>query len=207
MSGGADEWSRIARLSDPVRRAIYDLLIGNVELTREQIAEQTGISPSLATHHLTVLTEGGLLEKRPGRSGGHAGRPPATYRRGRAIQLPGRRLVLLADLLTAGRPDQRRVEAAARAEGARCTPPTGTTRSRATRAMQQLGFAPRPRRRALDSGNCPFIARDLAEPETACDVALSLASGIADGLDDVQVERVVGGACCVRLLLPGKQTG
>jgi hypothetical protein len=73
--------------------------------------------------------------------------------------------------------------------------------------MEQLGFAPQAGRGVLDSGNCPFVARTLLAPEAACQVALSLATGIAGELPGVQVERVVPGACCVRLLLPGKQAG
>ena len=202
--GEAEQWSRLALLADPVRRSIYDLLADDVELTREQIAQGAGISASLASHHLAKLSAAAIVERRQGVSSGREGRPPSSFRRGPAVQLPDRRPGLLADLLSAGRPDPRLVQRAARQHGAAVTPAHGATRARARQAMELLGFAPTASRGALDSGNCPFVARELRHPEAACDVALGLAAGIADELDDVQVERVEPGACCVRLLLPGK---
>jgi predicted ArsR family transcriptional regulator len=207
--GEEEQWRRLALLADPVRRTVYDSLAGDVELTREQVAARAGISPGLATHHLTKLTAAGLVDKRAGVSQGREGRPPAAYRQGPAPQLPDRRPVLLVDLLTAGRPDMSKVVAAAREHGAAVTPTRGTKRSRASRAMAELGFAPVARKGALDSGACPFLARQLNEPTTACDVALGLGAGIASQLGAVQVERVVGGPCCVRLVLeaPRKKAG
>ncbi|MCW2545120.1 MAG: transcriptional regulator [Frankiales bacterium] len=203
----AAQWSRLALLADPVRRSVFELLAADIELTREQVADQAGISPSLAAHHLGKLTEAELIEKLPGIARGREGRPPAHYRRARLPQLPGRRPELLTDLLVVGRPDMDAVCAASRRHGSAITPKQGTTRTRARRAMAALGFTPRSHKGGIDSSSCPFVARDLAVPETACDVALSLADGIAAELSGVQVERVVGGACCVRLLVgaPGKQ--
>jgi predicted ArsR family transcriptional regulator len=203
----AEQWSRLALLADPVRRSVYELFGADVELTKEQVAAGTGISTSLAAHHLAKLTEAELVTKHVGLSGGREGRPPARYRRGLAPRVPGRRPELLADLLIAGRPDMDRVTTAASRHGRAVTPTTGTARTRARRAMAALGFSPRTQKGALDSGSCPFVARDLSTPEAACDIALSLAAGIAGELSGVQVERVVGGACCVRLTVegPGKQ--
>lgn len=204
------QWSRLALLADPVRRSVYALFGPTGELTREDVARGAGISPALAGHHLTKLTAADLLERRPGVARGNEGRPPASYRRGRAVQLPGRRPELLTDLLAgAGRPDLPRVRAAAVEHGRSVTPRQGGRRSRAVQALSTLGFAPRSSRSTIESGGCPFVARELAAPETACEVALSLAEGVASQLDAVQVERVEGGACCVRLVLssPGKQRG
>lgn len=204
----AEQWSRLALLADPVRRSVYELFAADVELTKEQVAAAAGISTSLAAHHLTKLTEADLISKQAGIAAGREGRPPARYRRGLMPRVPGRRPELLADLLLAGHPDMKQVTTAASRHGRATTPASGTARTRARRAMAALGFSPRTRKGALDSGSCPFVARDLATPEAACDVALSLAAGIAAELPGVQVERVVGGACCVRLTVegPGKQS-
>lgn len=204
----SDTWRRLSLLSDPVRRSVLSQLAADVALTREQVAEGAAITPALAGHHLAKLVEAGLVRKRAGRSTGGQGRPAATYSRGQQPELPGRRTTLLTDLLSAGRPDMRRVLRAARAHGRSVTPAGGARRTRVMSAMRTLGFAPRATRAAVDSGGCPFLATELADPLVACDVALSLANGVSDCVPDTRAERVAGGACCVRVVLtPGKQRG
>lgn len=205
----AEQWRRLSLLSDPVRRSVLSQLAVDLPLTREQVADRAGITPALAGHHLAKLAAAGLVDKRAGAATGAQGRPAATYARGPDPEVPGRRAGLLTDLLAgAGRPDLSRVRKAARAHGRAVTPTAGSRRTRVVGALRTLGFAPRSARGTIECGGCPFLARELAEPLVACDVALGLATGVADVVPDTRAERVAGVACCVRVVLdPGKQPG
>src|SRR5688572_5057832 len=77
----------IATLDQPVRRAIYDLLVERDEwIGRDEVAEAVDLPRSVAAFHLDKLLEADLVETRferpPGRPGGPgAGRPAKKYRR------------------------------------------------------------------------------------------------------------------------------
>ena len=53
----------LAALADPIRLRIVGLVAGQ-ELTGVEVAEALGISQALACHHLKLLTESGLLQRR-----------------------------------------------------------------------------------------------------------------------------------------------
>ena len=78
-----------AILGDPTRRGIY-LAVRESDgtVTAPRIAEDFGIHPNVARHHLERLLEEGYLEEAPAPSGAppHPGRPPRHYR-----QFPRRR--------------------------------------------------------------------------------------------------------------------
>lgn len=75
-----DDVVSIFSLGDPVRRGLYEYVVGHREpVGREEAAEAVGISRSLAAYHLDRMVDDGLLEfsfaRRSGRSGPGAGRP------------------------------------------------------------------------------------------------------------------------------------
>ena len=123
------EFSVFALLDDPVRRKLYDYVIGQGrEVSRSEAAEAAGIQRTLAAFHLDRLVETGLLDatfRRPaGRAGPGAGRPAKLYRRGAGeyqVSVPPRSDRQAAELLaevvevTGAEPELQRV---ARSRGA-----------------------------------------------------------------------------------------
>ncbi|WP_406210187.1 transcriptional regulator [Kitasatospora sp. NBC_01560] len=97
----------IAVLQDPVRRRLYQYVAAQGrEVGRNEAAEATGVTRTLAAHHLDRLTEAGLLEsgsrRLSGRSGPGAGRPAKVYTRARgerSVSLPARDYRTAAELL------------------------------------------------------------------------------------------------------------
>src|SRR5450759_1007321 len=98
----------LAVLADPVRRALYELVISlePADLSRDQAAEALGIRRGLAAFHLDKLTEAGLLQtlyrRPPGVGGPGAGRPAKFYRRGSGqidVIMPQRRYDLMGRFL------------------------------------------------------------------------------------------------------------
>ncbi|MEK9837639.1 MAG: helix-turn-helix domain-containing protein [Ilumatobacter sp.] len=68
---------------DPTRRRVYLLVreAGTDGLTTSAVAEQVGVHPNVARHHLEKLSAGGYLEVSTARlDGGGAGRPSKRYR-------------------------------------------------------------------------------------------------------------------------------
>lgn len=98
-------------LSEPMRRALYDHVVGADDaVDRDAAATAVRIGRPLAAFHLDRLVAAGLLEveyrRRSGRSGPGAGRPAKFYRRaqGAAVELslPARRYRLAAEILAEG---------------------------------------------------------------------------------------------------------
>ncbi|MEU5634751.1 helix-turn-helix transcriptional regulator [Streptomyces rishiriensis] len=102
-----DDIEAIAALQDPVRRRLYEFVVGQGrEVGRNEAAEAAGIARTLAAHHLDRLVEAGLLEsgsrRLTGRSGPGAGRPAKVYTRvqaERTVSLPARDYRTAAELL------------------------------------------------------------------------------------------------------------
>jgi predicted ArsR family transcriptional regulator len=98
---------RYAVLEDPTRRAIYFFVRREYRpVTRDEVADATGISRSLAAFHLERLLDAGLVTadfaRPPGRSGPGAGRPAKRYQPSEAeiaIEIPPRRYALAGRLL------------------------------------------------------------------------------------------------------------
>ena len=97
----------IAALGDPVRRRLYEHVVGATDaVSRDQAASAIGIKRALAAFHLDKLVDAGLLEveyrRLTGRTGPGAGRPSKLYRRsGREfdVTLPPREYDLGAQVL------------------------------------------------------------------------------------------------------------
>src|SRR4029078_1457038 len=119
-----DDLTRLAPLADPVRRALYDLIVARPDpvdrdaaaaaaglgRARGEPAAAQGIGRPLAAFHLDPLAAAGLLDvefhRRSGRTGPGAGRPAKFYRRAQdldvSVSLPPRRYEALADILATG---------------------------------------------------------------------------------------------------------
>ena len=86
MTSGTAFTSTVSAITDafgdPTRRGIYLFAREHDEgVTAAQVADQFGLHPNVARHHLDKLTAGGYLEAAVGRAeGAGAGRPSKRYR-------------------------------------------------------------------------------------------------------------------------------
>lgn len=215
----------IALLEEPVRKALYDAVVGaGRPLGRDESATAAGVSRALAAFHLDKLAGAGLLDveyrRLSGRSGPGAGRPSKLYRRGSRtveVSLPERHYEVPAALL-----------ATALEQLTGPTPPD-TLRSAAHALGVDLGAAarrhggPRPSRRRLREAleqvleargyeptetpadeirlrNCPFHALVRDHRDLVCNMNLALVDGLLDALGDDRVSARLDpreGQCCV----------
>jgi predicted ArsR family transcriptional regulator len=136
----SDDLDAVVALHDPVRRALYDYVV----------AQEAGVSRTLAAFHLDKLAEAGLLEvdfmrlteARPGPGGG---RPAKVYRRAsaaRKVTLPHRDYEQLAALLAEvvhGLDADERAVAVAAAAGERLHEPAGWLATLRERGYEPCG--------------------------------------------------------------------
>jgi len=204
MSGDATEWDRVQLLTEPTRRAAYDVVrAARRALTRDEVAAATGISRRLAAFHLDLLAEGGLLTvdfaRPPGRTGPGAGRPSKRYRVSEVeleLSLPPRRYDLAARVLARavaepgdGSPADR-AAAIARDEGRRIgmlrrqggRMSARRTLDAAAAALADVGYEPRADDGCVRLGNCPFHAILDVAPPFVCTLNSDLVGGILEGL-------------------------
>jgi predicted ArsR family transcriptional regulator len=199
----SDDLAAVAALHDPVRRALYDYIAGQGRAVgRNEAAEATGISRTLAAFHLDKLAEAGLLETdfmrltdaKPGPGGG---RPAKVYRRGRTtkrVSVPERDYEELAALLAEVVHDldgDERAAAVARRAGQRLHEPgewLATLRAR--------GYEPYDDNGRVRLRNCPFHQVAQAEPLLVCTMNLALCRGIAGDEASAELDPRPG-ECCV----------
>jgi predicted ArsR family transcriptional regulator len=219
----------VAALDQPVRRAVYDLLIDRDGwVSRDEAAEALDLPRSVAAFHLDKLVEARLADTRferpPDRRGGPgAGRPAKKYRRAAdevAVSLPDRQYdlagALLADAVAESTATGVPVDEAL-ARGARRTGrqmgeavreelsgrSARSVRGAAVQALGRLGYEPRAVGREVVLGNCPFHALAERHRPLVCGMNLELLTGLAEGLgaEDRLAPRLQyeTGRCCVRL--------
>jgi predicted ArsR family transcriptional regulator len=215
-----DPFSAIGALADPVRRRLYDVVVGHLDAVgREQAAREAGVPIHTARFHLDKLVEEGLLDvdhrRLSGRSGPGAGRPAKVYRRSDvevAVSLPGRGYDLVGQVFAAaversleGVPLPETLAEEARAAGRR----DGTAYDgwadeleRSAAVLSGRGYEPARDGDGLVLRNCPFDA--LARDHTAlvCGVNRDYVNGVLDGLGCRHtVARLdpAPGRCCVRV--------
>jgi len=213
---GATDLAALQLLDDPVRRRLYDWVVGQPgAVGREQAAGATGVSRSLAAFHLDKLTDAGLLDasyrRLTGRVGPGAGRPARVYRRSDrefSVTVPDRRYRGAADLFADalerigdGGPPPALVDAA-RVMGQRLgrSQRRGAARTRLTRALIEGGYEPIEELGTIRLRNCPFDALTDDHRPLVCGTNLALAQGIADGADAATYEPILdsqSGYCCV----------
>lgn len=202
MSTTGDPWAPVGVLAEPTRRRVFDVVrSADKPLTREAVADATGISQRLAAFHLDRLADAGLLTvdyaRPPGRSGPGAGRPAKRYAPADVqldLSVPPRRYNVVARILAAAIAESPRdADAGARAVAYREGHDIGEqqrtphrSRAAATRAtcsaLTALGFDPDDNGGRLRLRNCPFHDVVDVAPELVCGLNLQLVSGVLDGL-------------------------
>jgi predicted ArsR family transcriptional regulator len=222
----------LAALDNALRRRIYEhVRARRAPVTREEVADATGISRRLAAFHLDVLLEHGLLvahyARPPGRSGPGAGRSSKMYEPSDLqidVSLPERRYdiagTLLVKAITEASSDESPAEAAlrvARAEGTAIgesvrsqrslgRPGPERTLSAAREVLADLGYEPaKDSPDAVTLRNCPFHSLAKQDSDLICGMNQALLDGMLRGMGNGTVEAAltcVPGECCVTLRQP-----
>lgn len=186
----------IGTLTEPVRRALYDFVVGSAEpVSRDAAASAAGVARSLAAFHLDRLVEARLLvasyRRLTGRSGPGAGRTSKLYERApgeHAVTIPPRRYDLAAQLLAeavdASGPARGALIDAARRTGqsigAAAAAASGDTLA-VVEALRAHGFEPREESGRILLVNCPFHAVAMTHTALVCGANLALVEGIVSG--------------------------
>jgi predicted ArsR family transcriptional regulator len=220
-----DHLNAVGSLADPVRRALYELVVergGGVG--RDEAGTSVGVSRSLAAYHLDRLVDDGLLtaryERRGAARGPGQGRPSKVYDRAAAevqVSLPPRDYELPARLLAQAFEDSSAPPRAALVKAARQlgheigaeAAQRAGNRASARRlhaclrdVLRERGYEPFDD----DDGvmrlrNCPFHALAQEHRQLVCGMNLEVVSGIvaALGVDvEARLEPRVG-LCCVAI--------
>jgi predicted ArsR family transcriptional regulator len=213
----------VAALNEPLRRGLYRFTVGQTApVSRDQAAQELGISRELAAFHLDKLVELGLLEvefrRLTGRQGPGAGRPAKLYRpsaRKLDLSFPARRYELAAHLLAGalatgdgespvGLDDVARRfgedlgREARRRIGRRAG--AGPLLARIAAVLEGYGFEPVHDEAAVMLRNCPFDTVAVAHPELVCGMNLAIVEGLVAGLGSDAIEARLApepGRCCV----------
>lgn len=231
---GDAQIERLAVLEDELRLRIYRYLrrLGR-PATREDVAEETGISRRLAAFHLEKLLEQGFLRSHyarpPGRGGPGAGRSAKYYEPSDvevSVSIPDRHYDLAGSLLVEAIRKESSEETAqdaalrvsaergrdvgerVRRERGLGRPGPERTLSTAEVLLDRYGYEPyRPARTTVALRNCPFHALADQAPELVCAMNRSFIDGVLRGLGNDSVEAVLEckpGDCCVTLRAPGR---
>jgi predicted ArsR family transcriptional regulator len=212
-----DDLEALSLLDEPVRRALYDWVVGQARpVGREQAAKALRITRPLATFHLDRLAESGLLEtgyrRLTGKVGPGAGRPARVYWRAArefSVSLPERRYERAAQLfataletLSPESPPPMLQEAArdlGRELGAASR--RGRPARRLAAALEAGGYEPvTDETGTIRLRNCPFDALVDAHRPLVCGTNLAMAEGLADGAGVSDMRPVLDpqpGYCCV----------
>lgn len=231
MSASEQHIRAIVVLGEPVRRALYDYVVGQAsEVSRDVAARAVGISRALAAFHLDKLVEEGLLEpsyrRLTKRRGPGAGRPAKLYRRSGLqlqVSLPPREYELAARLfasaLVAASPSiAARVRKAARdlgiSLGREVRRRTGKRSGRRRvpqpidAVLREHGYEPfRAPDGSIRLHNCPFDALARDHRALVCDANLHLMQGLVAGLGTPGIKprpEIQPGQCCV-VFGPGRK--
>ena len=224
MTGGASDWDRVELLTEPTRRALYDVVrAARGPMTRDEVAAAAGVSRRLAAFHLDQLAEAGLLAvdfaRPPGRRAGPgAGRPAKRYLAELVeldVSLPPRRYDIAARVLAravaepgdasahdravvVAQEEGRRLGARHRS-GRRMT--AGRTLDATAEALTELGYEPERQGSCVRLRNCPFHAIVDVAPALVCGLNDALISGLLEGMEgDASVTAALDGVrpdCCV----------
>jgi predicted ArsR family transcriptional regulator len=235
LSGLKRHAKALGTLEDDLRRSLYVFVRAQGRpVSREEAAENAGISRKLAAFHLDKLVDRGLLThsyaRPPGRGGRGAGRSAKYYEpssREIDVTIPERRYDLLGSVflraLRSQKRDEPADEAARRAaaeagieigreeQSRRGIPPPGPDRAMAVTAeiLEETGYEPyRGDGGCLRVRNCPFHRFAEQERDLVCGMNEQLVEGIVRGLGNETLDVVldpVPGECCVRVDLPARR--
>ncbi|MCA0294435.1 MAG: helix-turn-helix domain-containing protein [Actinobacteria bacterium] len=207
----------ISALADPLRRDVYQYVIGQrTPVSRDQAATALGVPKHQASFHLDRLEQAGLLAaeyvRLTGRTGPGAGRPAKVYRRCPeevAVSLPARQYELAGEILAgavdeamaANAPVRETLGAVATRRGvelAASTPPGASPIETATCAVRTLGYEPRPVEDRVVMDNCPFHALTKDHAALVCGLNHALLGGLCDSLGGLTAVLEPGpDRCCV----------
>ena len=211
----------VAALAEPTRRRLYELITSaDTALSREQVAERSGLPVHTAKFHLDKLLAEGLLEvefhKLTGREGPGSGRPAKHYRRAEgeiALSVPPRQYDLLSRILAnavaqaaaSGEPAAEVASRVAHAEGMNLGSAraggSGGDLARVGEALRSTGYEPRPEQPGrLVLRNCPFHRTAAEQTELVCGLNFEFVTGVCAGLRADSVETALEpepGRCCV----------
>ena len=209
-----DDLDAIAVLHEPLRRRLYEYVVGQVHpVSRNEAAEAIGVQRTLAAFHLDKLAEAGLLDtvhrRVSGRSGPGAGRPAKLYSRTageRQVSVPPRdyrtAAELLADVADGARLDVE-LQQAARRHGHGLRGDDGPADiDAAVEILRRRGHEPYMDGEVARMRNCPFHA--LSETHTAlvCGMNLALLQGLFGDVDGVTVQLDPRPDHCCTILSP-----
>lgn len=218
----------IGALEDELRRRMYLFIRKEARpVSRDEAAEQVGISRKLAAFHLDKLVERGLLTahyaRLPGRGGRGAGRSSKLYQASDLeleVSIPDRRYDIVGEImvgaLSSDSPASARDVAKqiafekGRAVGEdvkaelRLRPPgTERTLSIAEQTLSDYGFEPyRDDEGNISLRNCPFHRLSRQAPELVCGLNRDFIDGLLRGLGNDSVAASLEptpGECCVKL--------
>lgn len=226
---GSDAIDTLAILSDDLRRRIYFLVRGSEwPVSRQEVAQGTGISAKLAAFHLDKLVGSGLLKahyaRPPERSGPGAGRSAKYYEPGEVeleVSVPQRHYDLVGELLLQALrnhgPDESATDAASRVafdrgstlgeevrrgvRGGRIGPERAM--SVAERTLSEHGYEPyRPSRGEIRMRNCPFHRLARQDTDLVCGMNHAFISGFVQSLGNESIRvspEPSKNECCVTL--------
>ena len=218
----------IAALDDDLRRRMYVFIRAQGRpVSRDEAAEEVGISRKLAAFHLDKLVERGLLTahyaRLPGRGGRGAGRSSKLYEPSDLevdVSIPERRYDIVGEIMVAAltedstespRESARRIAyerghaigEEVKAE-LRLRPP-GSERALAVAEETLADYGYEPYRVGGDTislRNCPFHDLSRRAPELVCGLNREFIDGFLRGLGNDSVEAALvptPGECCVKL--------
>ena len=218
----------IGALEDDLRQRMYLFIRRQGRpVSRDEAAEEVGISRKLAAFHLDKLVERGLLSahyaRLSGRGGPGAGRSSKLYEPSDLevdVSLPERRYDIVGEIMVAaldqesGQPPREVAKRIAFEKGrsigdeirdrTRLRPP-GSERalSIAEETLSEYGFEPyRDDPATVSLRNCPFHTLSRQAPELVCGLNREFIDGLLRGLGNDSVEAALlptPGECCVKL--------
>ena len=221
--GVIDAVRAVAALDDPQRARLYQAARdADAPITREQAADQVGISRKLAAFHLDRLVDAGLLDvtyERP--AGVRIGRTTKRYRASNvdvSVTIPERHYDLVGEILLdaveTADPGESPTDAVHRVSRQRGRDLGAQTREarklgrlgpeRAATVVKELladaGFEPASCDGQIVQRNCPFHRLAQRSPALVCGINHAFVEGLLDGLDAQRLHAELDpdqGRCCV----------
>jgi len=222
------DWELAHLLAEPTRREVFECVRRSpAALSRDEVANLTGVNRRLAAFHLDKLSDAGLLlshyARHPAAKGGPgAGRPAKRYAAAKVeldLSLPPRQYEfaarLLAQAIEADPHDAvTSAHAVARREGRRIGELRRTPSRRLKRSgpaslldsLTALGYEPvRNESPTIRLKNCPFRSAADVATDLVCGMNCELVAGLLEGLDLDPSSAILSPAppdCCVTVTLP-----